>query len=101
RTQIGRNGWMRQAGERAAVGFRNQRVALRESLDVHLIKNGPRPRRLRLAGSSPRKRRIDDPAFEHEGRTVALVVGLVLVGMIKLIAEQLRRPFQLTDELLG
>jgi hypothetical protein len=49
----------------------------------------------------PGKGGIDHPALLHEGSTVALIEGLVLVGVIELVAEQFRAPAQPSNELFG
>src|SRR3954468_19791546 len=92
---------MRETGERAAVRVWHQRMQLGKALDVRLVDNRPLPRHFRLARGAPGEGRVDDAAFLHQRGAVAFVIGEILVGMVELVAEQLRSPAQPADQLLG
>jgi hypothetical protein len=62
-------------------------MQLRKTLDVHLVDDRPLPRHFGLARRAPSERGIDDAAFLHQRRTIALVIGEVLVGVIELVAK--------------
>lgn len=100
RAQVGRNVRMRQARESPAICFGYQRMQLGKALNVHLVGDRALPGDFRLARYAPGESRVDDSALLHQGRAVAFVIGEVLVGMVELIAEQLRSPAQLADQLL-
>src|SRR4051812_45319800 len=73
RSQIGRDVRVGQSSERTALGFRHHRMQLGKAFDMHLVEDGPFPRGLRFAESSPRECRINNAALLHKRGTVAFV----------------------------
>ena len=63
-------GGMRQAGVRAAQRLGDVRVALGEALDVQLVDDRVRPRRVGAAVIAPWKRLVDDHAARHRRRGI-------------------------------
>ena len=90
----------REAGERAAHGVPDLRVAHREPLDVQFVDYGLVPRTL-IRPPSPGEGRVDHPAFRNERRTVAIVEGQILRVVAHPVAEQSVVPFERADERLG
>src|SRR5947209_12593106 len=78
-------GGMRESGVRPADGWRHVRMARGESLDMHLVDDGVRPRRRRPRVLSPRERIGDDDRLRHERRRVAVV--FLRVVLARRIAE--------------
>ena len=70
--KIGGHVGMCETGEGAAVRLGHQRVELGKTLDVHLVEDGPLPRHFGLR-DAPGESRVDNAAFLHQGRAVALV----------------------------
>ena len=101
RPQIFGDARMGETGEGAALGFGNAGVELGEALYMHLVGDRALPRHHGMGRRAPGEGRIDDPAFGHQMRAVLVVEGQVLVGMVELVAEQLRTPFQVAHQLLG
>ena len=75
-------------------------MQLGEAADMGLIDDGALPRHLRTAVAQPGEGGVDDHAFRHVRRAVALVEGGVVLGL-ELIGKQLRPPFQLAGMALG
>ena len=80
-----------------AVGFRHRGMELGKAAQMRLIKNGAVPRNGAAAGlAGPVEIGVDDDAFGHERRAVALVEAGI-VARFHLIAKDRRIPFQLAE----
>jgi len=90
-----------QAGEGAAQFFRHSRVAHADAAGMRFIDDRALPWDLHALVAAPGERRVDDLAFGHERRAVALVERQVTVGVADGVAEQCLGPFQAADQLLG
>jgi hypothetical protein len=101
RAQVSRHVLMSQGGECPALLLGDARIELGEALDVHLVHDRPFPGHDRARRPPPGKGGIDHPALLHQARTVALVERFILVGMTQGVTEQLRPPFERTNQLLG
>ncbi len=88
--------------EGAAQVFRDGGMQLGEALDMGLVENRVRPGDIRPTVVCPvMGRRIDDPAFRHEGRAVLAVEREILVLAVGDIAEMRGGPLDLADEFAG
>ena len=83
---------LHEAGEGAAKLLRHGRMLHGEAAQMRLIDDRALPRGLRPALASPGEGRLDDAAFGHEARAVALVEGEVGIGRADRVAEERRIP---------
>ena len=86
-----------EAGEGAAEAERQCRVADGVAAHVGLVEDRAVPRDARALVATPGEGGVDDPAFRHEGSTVAQIERQVGVGMADRVAEDLGGVLHLAD----
>ena len=96
--QVIDHGGVRDAAVRASELLRHGRVQLREALDVRLVDERRRIRRLRLAVARPVEERVDDDALHHVRGGVVVVAR---IRVAEVVAEQRLVPVDLAFDGLG
>src|SRR5262245_17293151 len=76
-------------------------MARRESLDVHLVNQGPMPRRLQASILSPTKCRVYHDTLRQPTSAIPLIFGQISVWMSDGITKQRIAPFNRPGNSLG